>query len=145
MTRALLVHPQFRSASFWNYRDTCELMDAKYPAAPLGLCTVAAMLPGDWELRLVDRNVATLTERDLDWVLHCNARGAEKAMLVVWNPTGAEVARPIPLDLTFAGFGERVVAVGEDGIPRELRLDPRARASLPVAVQAGGCAWFSLR
>ncbi len=67
MTRALLVHPQFRSASFWNYRDTCELMDAKYPAAPLGLCTVAAMLPGDWELRLVDRNVATLTERDLDW------------------------------------------------------------------------------
>ena len=63
MPRALLVHPEFRSASFWNYRDTCELMDASYPAAPLGLCTVAAMLPQDWELRLVDRNVETPDRR----------------------------------------------------------------------------------
>src|SRR5690606_8725199 len=67
MPRALLVHPEFRSASFWNYRDTCQLMDASYPAAPLGLCTVAAMLPSDWELRLVDRNVEPLTDEALDW------------------------------------------------------------------------------
>ena len=67
MPRALLVHPEFRSASFWNYRDTCQLMDASYPAAPLGLCTVAAMLPSEWELRLVDRNVEPLTDEALDW------------------------------------------------------------------------------
>ena len=63
MTRALLVHPEFRSASFWNYRDTCELMGAEYPAAPLGLFTVAALLPADWEVRLVDRNVEQLRTR----------------------------------------------------------------------------------
>lgn len=57
MTRALLVQPEFRSASFWNYRETCELLGARYPAAPLGLCTVAALLPSSWDLRLVDRNV----------------------------------------------------------------------------------------
>src|SRR5688572_12574997 len=57
MTRALLVHPQFRSPSFWNYTATCELMGGRYPAAPLGLCTVAALLPADWEIRLLDRNV----------------------------------------------------------------------------------------
>jgi len=57
MTRALLVYPEFRSASFWNYRETCKLVDARYPAAPLGLCTVAALLPPDWEVTLVDRNV----------------------------------------------------------------------------------------
>jgi hypothetical protein len=45
MTRALLVYPEFRSASFWNYTETCQLLDDRYPAAPLGLCTVAAMLP----------------------------------------------------------------------------------------------------
>jgi hypothetical protein len=45
MPRVLMVYPEFRSASFWNYRDTVALMDAKYPAAPLGLITVAAMLP----------------------------------------------------------------------------------------------------
>ncbi|MEZ4585416.1 MAG: B12-binding domain-containing radical SAM protein [Gemmatimonadales bacterium] len=67
MTRALLVYPEFRSASFWNYRDVCELLDARYPAAPLGLCTVAALLPREWEVRLIDRNVERLEDRDLDW------------------------------------------------------------------------------
>ena len=67
MPRVLLVYPEFRSQSFWNYRDTCALVDARYPAAPLGLVTVAAMLPTDWELRLVDRNVDTLTDADLGW------------------------------------------------------------------------------
>jgi len=65
--RALLIHPEFRSASFWNYRETCELLDARYPAAPLGLCTVAALLPRDWELRLVDRNVEPLDDAAIDW------------------------------------------------------------------------------
>jgi hypothetical protein len=67
VTRALLVYPQFRSASFWNYTETCKLVDARYPAAPLGLCTVAAMLPADWELRLVDRNVDSWDDSVLDW------------------------------------------------------------------------------
>jgi radical SAM superfamily enzyme YgiQ (UPF0313 family) len=42
-------------------------MGAKYSAAPLGLVTVAAMLPADWSLRLVDRNVEELRDQDLDW------------------------------------------------------------------------------
>ena len=67
MTRALLVYPEFRSASFWNYKETCKLVDGRYPAAPLGLCTVAAMLPADWELRLVDRNVDSWRDDLLDW------------------------------------------------------------------------------
>lgn len=67
MTRALLVYPEFRSASFWNYRDTCQLVDACYPAAPLGLCTVAALLPPHWQVRLVDRNVEPLVPADIEW------------------------------------------------------------------------------
>jgi hypothetical protein len=67
LPRVLLVHPEFKVASFWNYRDTCELVDARYPAAPLGLCTVAAMLPKDWECRLVDRNVEDWDDKVLDW------------------------------------------------------------------------------
>jgi radical SAM superfamily enzyme YgiQ (UPF0313 family) len=66
MTRALLVYPEFRSASFWNYRETCELVDARYPAAPLGLCTVAALLPPEWEVTLVDRNVEPWDDSMLD-------------------------------------------------------------------------------
>lgn len=65
--KCLLVYPQFVFQSFWNYRKTCELMGAKYPAAPLGLATVAALLPQSWELKFVDCNVDKLTEEDIQW------------------------------------------------------------------------------
>ena len=61
-TKVLMVVPRFSSGSFWNYGKTCELVGAKYPAAPLGLITVAAMLPKDWDIRLIDRNTDDLTE-----------------------------------------------------------------------------------
>jgi tRNA A37 methylthiotransferase MiaB len=70
MTRAircLIVYPEFTLASFWNYRETCSLLGAKYPSIPLGLITVAALLPADWDVRLVDCNVETLVDDDLDW------------------------------------------------------------------------------
>ena len=67
MTRALLVYPEFLETSFWNYRETCRIMDARYPAAPLGMCTVAALLPPEWDVRLVDCNVETLEDAALEW------------------------------------------------------------------------------
>ena len=65
--KVLMIFPRFNASSFWNYRATCELAGARYPAAPLGLITVAALLPKDWEIRLVDRNTETLTDDDFDW------------------------------------------------------------------------------
>ncbi len=66
-TRALLVQPRFSANSFWNYTVVCELTGAKYPAAPLGLLTVAALLPANWKLKLVDENVRELTDSDIAW------------------------------------------------------------------------------
>ena len=65
--RALLIYPRFVSETFWNFAEACALMGARYPAAPLGLITVAAMLPSHWEVRLVDRNTEDLTEADIVW------------------------------------------------------------------------------
>ena len=65
--RALLVFPRFSGSSFWNYRQTCKLLGAEYSAAPLGLITLAALLPSEWDIRLVDRNVEELTDADLAW------------------------------------------------------------------------------
>jgi len=65
--RCLFVYPEFRSQSFWNYRATCEVAGAKYPAAPLGLITVAAMLPASWPVRLIDCNVEDLGDEDVEW------------------------------------------------------------------------------
>ncbi|MCS0504890.1 B12-binding domain-containing radical SAM protein [Ancylobacter sp. GSK1Z-4-2] len=66
-TKVLLVYPRFAGPSFWNFRETCSLVGARYPAPPLGLITVAAMLPDHWTLRLVDCNVEELSDRDLGW------------------------------------------------------------------------------
>jgi len=63
----LMIFPRFNADSFWNYRAACELTGARYPAAPLGLITVAALLPQSWEVRLVNRNTESLAEGDLEW------------------------------------------------------------------------------
>ena len=62
-----MIYPKFVPSSFWNYSVACELVGAKYPAAPLGLITVAAMLPKHWDIRLINRNTEPLTDEDLDW------------------------------------------------------------------------------
>ena len=65
--RALLVYPQFDADTFWNFRRTAEVFGAKYPAPPLGLITIAALLPATWSIRLVNRNTEELTDDDIDW------------------------------------------------------------------------------
>jgi radical SAM superfamily enzyme YgiQ (UPF0313 family) len=61
-TKCLLIQPKFSSHSFWNYTDVCKIAGARYPAPPLGLLTVAALLPASWEIKLVDENVEELTD-----------------------------------------------------------------------------------
>ncbi len=65
--RVLLVYPAFFGETFWNYTECCKLVGARYTAAPLGLITVAAMLPKSWEVRFINRNTEELTEADIAW------------------------------------------------------------------------------
>ncbi|GBD86302.1 ribosomal protein S12 methylthiotransferase RimO [bacterium BMS3Abin03] len=66
-TRCLIVHPKFSPYSFWNFVDVCKIVGAKYQAAPLGLMTVAALLPKEWELKLIDTNVEPLLDEHFEW------------------------------------------------------------------------------
>ena len=61
----LLVFPRFNPNSFWALKDTCEIAGAKAPSPPLGLLTVAAMLPQHWSFRLIDLNGGALTDADI--------------------------------------------------------------------------------
>jgi len=63
----LMIYPRFMADSFWNFSEACELVGARYPAIPLGLITVAALLPKSWNVRLVNRNTEELAESDLAW------------------------------------------------------------------------------
>ncbi|MBI5298429.1 MAG: B12-binding domain-containing radical SAM protein [Chloroflexi bacterium] len=64
--KILLVYPEFPD-TFWSFKHALKFVRKKAGAPPLGLLTVAAMLPSTWEKRLVDLNVTNLTEKDLAW------------------------------------------------------------------------------
>jgi radical SAM superfamily enzyme YgiQ (UPF0313 family) len=66
MMRVLLLYPKF-PPSFWSFDDTVKLMGRKAMLPPLGLVTVAALLPQDWQFKLVDRNVRDVTEEEWAW------------------------------------------------------------------------------
>lgn len=66
-TKCLLIQPLFSTFSFWNYRDVCKIAGAQYPAAPLGLMTLAALLPQHWEFKLIDENVEPLKDEHFEW------------------------------------------------------------------------------
>jgi radical SAM superfamily enzyme YgiQ (UPF0313 family) len=64
--KILLVYPEFPD-TFWSFKHALKFIQKKAGAPPLGLLTVAALLPTGWEKRLVDLNVTGLTEKDLAW------------------------------------------------------------------------------
>jgi radical SAM superfamily enzyme YgiQ (UPF0313 family) len=62
----LLIYPQYPD-TFWSFRHALKIVAKKASFPPLGLLTVAAMLPQEWEKRLVDMNVTPLSDDDLRW------------------------------------------------------------------------------
>ena len=64
--KILLVYPQYPD-TFWSFKHALKFVSKKAAFPPLGLLTVAAMLPSEWEKKLVDINVASLTDKDIRW------------------------------------------------------------------------------
>jgi radical SAM superfamily enzyme YgiQ (UPF0313 family) len=67
MQNVLMLHPPL-PLSFWSFRETLAMTGKKALLPPLGLLTVAALLPRDWNIRLVDLNVRPLVEADWDGI-----------------------------------------------------------------------------
>jgi radical SAM superfamily enzyme YgiQ (UPF0313 family) len=63
---ALLVSPEFPE-TYWSFKHALKFLGKRAAQPPLGLMTVAALLPGNWNKRLVDTNVERLRDRDLAW------------------------------------------------------------------------------
>ncbi|WP_319562526.1 DUF4070 domain-containing protein [Marispirochaeta sp.] len=55
----LLVYPEFPE-TFWSYKKALKFVSKKSGSPPLGLLTVAAMLPAEWNIKVVDMNVSPL-------------------------------------------------------------------------------------
>ena len=64
--KVLLVHPEF-PVTYWGFQYALKFSRAKVMLPPLGLITVAALLPQEWEMRLVDLNVEPLDDDAIRW------------------------------------------------------------------------------
>lgn len=84
--KALLVYPQHLPLTYWSFSEALPYVERRAALPPLGLVTVAAMLPQHWELRLIDMNVAPLRDADLLW-----ADAVLTSTMVVQAPSLAEV------------------------------------------------------
>ena len=64
--KILLVYPRYPD-TFWSFRHALKFLSKKATFPPLGLLTVAAMLPDEWEKKVVDLNVAPLKDAEITW------------------------------------------------------------------------------
>ena len=109
--RVLLVSPQTPD-TFWSFKHAVRFVSKKASMPPLGLATVAAMLPPDWELKLVDLNVARLKDRDLRWADYVLI----SAMLVQKESVREIVVRCVALKKTVIAGGP-LFTTGHEAFP----------------------------
>lgn len=64
--KILMVYPHYPD-TFWSFKHALKFVSKKAAFPPLGLLTVAAMLPDEWQIRLVDMNVQRLLDQEIKW------------------------------------------------------------------------------
>ncbi|GIV63132.1 MAG: B12-binding domain-containing radical SAM protein [Bellilinea sp.] len=64
--KVLMIYPQI-PPTFWSFRYALQFIRKKASSPPLGLATIAALLPEDWEIRIIDLNTRLLTGEDIAW------------------------------------------------------------------------------
>jgi radical SAM superfamily enzyme YgiQ (UPF0313 family) len=64
--KILLIYPEY-PVTFWSFKHALKFIRKRAALPPLGLLTIAAMLPRDWPIKLIDMNVTKLAEKDLAW------------------------------------------------------------------------------
>ncbi len=64
--KILLIYPKTPN-TFWSFKNALKFISKKSSEPPLGLLTVAAMLPEDWEKKLIDMNVSSLEDHLIKW------------------------------------------------------------------------------
>ena len=64
--KILLISPAYPD-TYWSFKHALKFVSKKAASPPLGLLTIAAMLPSAWERKLVDLNVAPLKDSEISW------------------------------------------------------------------------------
>ncbi len=143
--KILLVAPRTPD-TFWSFRHALRFVSKRAASPPLGLLTVAGMLPRRWQLKLVDLNVQKLRDRDLRWadyvfvsamVVHADSvreildrsRRAGRTV-IAGGPLFSDEGEPFPgLEHVVIGEAEELAAELtadlEAGVPKAVYRAPR--------------------
>jgi radical SAM superfamily enzyme YgiQ (UPF0313 family) len=105
---------------------------ARCPAPPLGLITVAALLPPDWAIRLVDRNTRDLTDQDIDSADLVMTGG----MLPQWPDTLKVIAQAQARGIPVVVGGPDAMSSPEVYAQADFRVLGEAEAILPKFIEA---------
>ena len=127
--KILFISPEFPE-TFWSFSHALRFIRRRASHPPLGLLTVAAMLPAAWEKRLVDLNVGPLTDADLAWADYAFVggmivqRSSAKAVIARCRAAGVPVVAGGPLFTieheNFEGVDHFVLDEGELTLPEFL-------------------------
>src|ERR1051325_6491470 len=133
----LLVYPEFPD-TYWSFRHALAFERKRSAFPPLGLLTISAMLPADWNKRLVDMNIEDLKLRDIEWadVVFCSAmlvqRDSLQRVVALSQSRGKRVAVGGPYVSTSAenlpGVDHIFVGEAEETLPEFVRDLERGKA-----------------
>lgn len=115
----LLVYPRFPK-TFWSFNRALELVGKQVLMPPLGLITVAALLPKEWSLKLVDTNIRAVSSEEWSW-----------ADLVIFSAMLVQ-KRDLADKIQLAKDRGLSVAVGGPS-PSSMNRGPIWRGSMPIA------------
>jgi radical SAM superfamily enzyme YgiQ (UPF0313 family) len=100
--KILLVCPEYPD-TFWSFKHALRFISKRAGQPPLGLLTVASLLPVEWEKRLLDLNLTTLAPQDLRWADYVFLGGmsvqaeSARAVIALCNEVGTKVVAGGPL------------------------------------------------
>ena len=129
----LLVYPEFPK-TFWSYEKILELVNRKVLLPPLGLITVAAILPQDWNFKLADVNIRPVTEQEWQWadLVIMSAMIVQKDDIIRQINLARHHGKPVAVGGPYpSSTPEELVAAGADF----LILD-EGEITLPLFVEA---------
>lgn len=138
--KILLVYPKYPD-TFWSFKYALKFISKKASYPPLGLLTVAAMLPPEWDKRLVDMNVDKLSDDQLLWAdyVFLSAmsiqRASAEAVIARCSELGVRIVAGGPLFTAsheeFKAIDHFVLNEAEITLPRFLE-DLRAGTPAPI-------------
>jgi len=127
--KILLVYPEYPD-TFWSFKHALSFVAKKAAFPPLGLLTIAAMLPERWDKKLVDMNISALGDRDIQWADYVfisamiTQKESAKQVIDRCNKCATKVVAGGPVFTTgheeFAGVDHFILGEAEATLPQFL-------------------------